>query len=132
MITISPPPYRKSKRIKFPPPVAPPPVALVLVEAVYPFQTLEVLRLRFDRAINIAELDGTQIIVNDGFIEGQLCEATGPATLLDARTLRVGVVAIPGPIMPNLLLTATGASGIVAVDDGGAWAGVTNLQLPFP
>jgi len=107
-------------------------VALVLVEAVYPFQTLEVLRLRFDRAINIAELDGTQIIVNDGFIEGQLCEATGPATLLDARTLRVGVVAIPGPIMPNLLLTATGATGIVAVDDGGAWAGVTNLQLPFP
>ena len=29
-------------------------------------------------------------------------------------------------------LDATAANGIVAVDDGAAWVGVTNLELPFP
>jgi len=29
-------------------------------------------------------------------------------------------------------LTASAATGIVAVDDGGTWAGTTNTELPFP
>jgi len=29
-------------------------------------------------------------------------------------------------------LSAGAANGIVAVDDGGTWAGTTNTELPFP
>jgi hypothetical protein len=29
-------------------------------------------------------------------------------------------------------LTATAETGIVAVDDGGTWAGAVNQTLPFP
>jgi hypothetical protein len=31
----------------------------------------------------------------------------------------------------NTTLTATGATGIVAVDDGGTWAGVDDVELPY-
>jgi hypothetical protein len=31
-----------------------------------------------------------------------------------------------------LTMTAGAATGIVAPGDGGAWAGATNLPLPFP
>ena len=33
---------------------------------------------------------------------------------------------------PGTLLTAGAGTGIVAADDGGAWAGVAGLELPFP
>ena len=32
----------------------------------------------------------------------------------------------------GVTMTATGATGIVAADDGTPWAGVTELGLPFP
>jgi hypothetical protein len=34
------------------------------------------------------------------------------------------------PLAP-VTLTATALTGIVAVDDGGTWAGVSELGLPF-
>ena len=36
----------------------------------------------------------------------------------------------PPARQPLVLLAAL--TGIVAVDDGGTWAGVTDLELPFP
>jgi len=128
MITISPPPYRKSKRIKFPPPVAPPPVALVLVEAVYT-SGLSVM-LTFDRAINVAAFNGFQITLRDGLQETlyQAGTASTPSANVAVLTLEQSGTYFGA----ETTLTATASTGIVAANDGGTWAGVTNLQLPFP
>jgi hypothetical protein len=58
--------------------------------------------------------------------------ATGPVELSDPQTVNVYLV-ITGPYSePNVLLSATENSGIVAADDGGTWAGVTDVPLPYP
>ncbi len=115
------------------PPIAPPVVGPVLVQAIYPVEdVIGAIDLVFDRAINIDALDGTQIIVKDGVFLEATCDCTGPAELVDPQTVRLFLVGIGDYFEPNQLLDATGASGIVASDDGGMWAGVTELSLPFP
>jgi hypothetical protein len=111
---------------------APGPASLVLVSAEYPIEIEGAARLRFDREIDIAEFDGTQIIVRDGVNQGSVMNATGPVELSDPQTVTVYLVIIGPYAEANVLLSATGASGIVAADDGGKWPGVTDLALPFP
>ena len=89
------------------------------------------LWLSFDRPLDIAGLVGSAIQVNDPS-NGTLFAATGPATLNEPTVLQLGLVVVTDSSTGDLSVTATGASGIVAVDDGGTWAGVTNLLLPFP
>jgi hypothetical protein len=105
---------------------------LTLIQAVYPTESSGEMFLKFDRAIDISALDGTQIIVKDGIDLGAICQATGPAELTDPNVVQLLLVSIGDYSTPNRLLTATGASGIVAVDDGGVWGGVTDLVLPWP
>jgi hypothetical protein len=45
--------------------------------------------------------------------------------------LRLPLVILNGATGPGTELTATNATGIVAADDGGTWAGVSELGLPF-
>src|SRR5689334_6449040 len=128
MLTIPPTQFRKrhkpAKRKAAPAP-APPPVALTLVAASYDRGAL-MLTLQFDRAINIALLIGTAIVVNDGFGPQISLDATGAASLLDPATLQVQMIFV-GPYTPiNVTLDAIAPNGIVAVDDGGTWDGVTN------
>jgi hypothetical protein len=106
-------------------------VALTLVQATYPTDVVGSIDLKFDRAINIDGLDGTQIIVKDGVISG-LVNDVAFGELRDPQTVRLYLEGIEDYSIPNELLTATGASGIVAVDDGGTWAGVSELPLPYP
>jgi hypothetical protein len=52
--------------------------------------------------------------------------------LTDERTVRVPLVLI-GPFGElKHVLIASAATGIVAVDDGGTWAGTDGTNLPFP
>jgi hypothetical protein len=88
--------------------------------------------LTFDRAIDIAGLDGAQITVNDGVYVGSVFAATGAATMLTPASVRIVLEPIGEAEIGAVTLTASAASGIVAVDDGGTWAGVTALGLPFP
>jgi hypothetical protein len=105
---------------------------LMLLEAMYPIEIEGAMRLRFDREIDIAAFDGSQIIVKDGVNQGSVLNATGPVVLSDPQTAELYLV-ITGPYAEaNVLLSATGASGIVAADDGGKWPGVTDAPLPFP
>ena len=131
MMTPTIPEFRKrrprSKRVTS---KAPP--ALMLVQAVYPTDTPGSIDLKFDRAINIDAFDGSQVIVKDGLILSAYCDCSGPAELRDAQTVRLFLVNIEDYFEPNQLLDATGESGIVASDDGAAWAGVTGLGLPYP
>jgi hypothetical protein len=116
---------RKRRTIQSPP-------ALMLVQAIYPTDVSGTIDLQFDRAINVDAFDGEQVIVKDGTILGAICNCAGPAELQDAQTVRLYLVNLEDYLLPNQLLSATGASGIVAADDGAAWAGVTDVALPFP
>jgi hypothetical protein len=88
-----------------------------------------VLQLTFDRAISLAGFDPAAIVVDDQPTTGQRWEGTSEIGQPDDATVRITLIAI-GPATPGpRTLTASRANGIVAADDGGAWAGVTDLPL---
>jgi hypothetical protein len=124
--------FRKPRRTVKASAGAPAPVGpLVLVSAAYD-EVGFVLTLGFDRAVSLAGLDGSAIVVNDAAETGALWDATGGATLLDPVTAELQLVAVGGASGAGITLNASAANGIVAVGDAAAWAGVTDLQLPFP
>jgi hypothetical protein len=107
----------------------PTPPALTLTSAVYSVLA-QTLTLAFDRAIDIDAIDGGAITVTDG-PGAILWNATGGATLLNPTTVQLLLVEIDSATGSQVLLSATTANGIVADGDGAAWAGVTDLVLPF-
>jgi len=110
---------------------APPARELILEAAAFDNDTVTVT-LTFDRAIDIAGIVvGGDIIVNDAAVTGNLYEAYG-ATLAAPNIVSVNLQVVGEPTGALTTLTASAATGIVAVDDGGTWAGTTNTELPFP
>jgi hypothetical protein len=129
-VLILPPPTKFRKRP--PKPRARAKRSLTLVQATYPVAGVTgAIDVKFDRAIDIGALDGTQVIVKDGIILGSVNDIEF-AELLDEQTARMYLAGLEDYSEPNQLLSATSASGIVAVDDGGIWPGVTDLALPWP
>ncbi len=104
------------------------PAALVLVAAAYEPSTW--VRLTFDRAVDLAALDPGQITVSEGWVSHTLWAGAG-ATLVGPAEVQVALVAAGPSTTTDPFLTATAATGIVAVNDGGAWAGVSDVVLPF-
>jgi hypothetical protein len=132
MLTIGPTEFRRHRRIKPRAETqAPPPAALTLVAAAYDNDSVT-LTLTFDRAIDIAGIVGGDVIVNDADITGNLYEATGPATLTSPTTVRIELNGVGEATGTGVRLSAGSANGIVAEDDGGTWAGVADVELPFP
>ena len=121
--------HGQSGRRKQTPPT--PPVALVLVSATYDTDDLSVV-LTFDRAVDAAGLDAAAITVDDGVYAAGFFVGSGPATVVNPTTIKVFLEEVGPPTVPDVELSATAATGIVAVDDGGTWGGVTALVLPFP
>ena len=109
----------------------PPPVALTLVAATYD-ELVPSVTLGFDRAINIAGLDGSNILVRDGDTAEMMWSATGAATLQTATSVQIVLEPVEGDSTPGVVMIAGPTSGIVAVDDGGEWGGAAELGLPFP
>jgi hypothetical protein len=107
------------------------PVALTLVAATYDIET-ESVTLAFDRAVDAAAYDPAAITAQDGLYAGGLFVGSGPASVINPATIQVFLEQIGSPTVSDVELSATALTGIVAVDDGGTWAGVTNLVLPFP
>jgi hypothetical protein len=129
-------PFVPQKFRKRPPkpklPVAAPVVGPVLVQAIYPVEdVVGAIDLVFDRAISIEGLDGTQIIVKDGLISGMINNVAF-GELRDPQTVRLFLQGLEDYSLPNQLLDATGDNGIASVDTGDAWAGVSELGLPWP
>jgi hypothetical protein len=111
----------------------PPPAPLVLAAAeltVDP-ENNAFVRLSFDRAIDVAGLDPSQITVDDEPGAGWAYAGTGVSSIPDPQSVIVAL-AITVPASGDTRLNATNATGIVAVDDGGTWAGATDLPLPYP
>ena len=107
-----------------------PPVALTLVSAIY--DAGAAVTLTFDRPIDIAALDGSAIVVEDGVHSEFRYNGTAGATLLSPVTVQIELAGVEEWTGPDIRLDAASANGIVAVDDGGAWGGVSELPLPFP
>jgi hypothetical protein len=104
--------------------------ALTLVAATYDGFAPS-LRLTFDRAIDIPGFVATEIIVDDGVFGGSKYQGLS-GTLIDPTTIEVSLLDIDAWVSTDVRLTAGAGNGIVAVDDGNAWAGVINLLVPFP
>src|SRR5215207_7359652 len=104
--------------------------APVLVAAEY-IDAFPGVVVTFDRAVDALGLDPASITVNDASNEWQLSGA-GPVVVLSPTSARLMLVVTAASIGPDTTLTATAANGIVAADDGAAWAGVAELVLPFP
>jgi hypothetical protein len=117
------------RRPRTPTPSAPP-ATLVLVSANYD-ETVPVLTLIFDRAIDASRFVAGQVIVNDGSLNMGVYGGVGPATV-DARTrISVALTRLADAPLAPATLTATALTGLTAVDDGGTWAGVSDVGLPF-
>jgi hypothetical protein len=123
--------YRKRAGVPRPRAAQPsPPVgALTLVAADYDPGTAVILT--FDRAIDIASLDGSVIVIDDGSFQGFRYSATLAAALTAPATVRIELDGIEEFAGPDVRLTAGAGNGIVAVGDGAAWAGVANVAIPF-
>ena len=106
-----------------------PGAALVLTEAIYN-GGISFVVFQFDRAVNTAGLDGAQIRVDDQ-PSGYWYLATGGVSVLSPNSFQI-LLTLGGSTTGSAVLLNVGAgNGIVAVNDGGTWAGATNLVLPF-
>jgi hypothetical protein len=102
---------------------------LVLVASSFDVDGPEVY-LTFDRAIDISALVASAFEVDDGPDNGHFIGIS--AFFIDPAQVQVIMNRTGDASGPDTLLTAGAANGIVAVDDGGTWDGVTDLTLPFP
>ena len=129
MLTFQPrkPFHRRARAADAP---AAPPAPLTLVFASFD-PGLLILRLGFDRAINISGLNPGQLFVNDHDTDTQYT-GLGPGALIDPSTADIEMQELQAMGFPDTRLVATSGNGIVAVDDGGTWPGVFDLLLPFP
>ena len=110
--------------------IAPPATPPTLVSAAY--DEGNSVTLTFDRAVDVAGVVGSAIRVNDGGGEvDATLNATGAVAVLSPTSVRLGLVHAGPPTGPGMTMTATAGNGIVAVNGGAPWAGVTELTLPF-
>lgn len=107
-----------------------PPQTLVLVSANYD-ETVPVLSLLFDRAIDASAFVASQVIVNDGSSNMGLYTGVGPAMVDGPTRINVALVRLGSLPLAPTTLDATALTGIVAVDDRGTWAGITGVGLPY-
>ena len=105
--------------------------ALTLVAAAFNADDLY-LTLTFDRAINIAAIDAGQFQVFDGVFNFRSYVGDGTPTLQGPAIVRVNVTELGATGAGVVAMSAGAENGVVASDDGGTWAGATNLSLPFP
>ena len=132
MLIIPPSPYRKRRRpAKHQPSPAPPPVsAPVLVAAAWDVAS-NVVTLTFDRAVDPSGMGPEVVTIFDG-VQGFEYHSNNDVSQPNANTVQVVALEFGEFEGTGRHLTAAAPTGIVAVDGGVAWAGVVDLELPFP
>jgi hypothetical protein len=107
------------------------PAALVLVAAYFDADSAEA-RLTFDRPVNSEGYVAYSLSVKDGEFTGYEYDGVAAMDQTAPNKVAIGMDIYDTYGGGGVLLTASSATGIVAVDDGGTWAGATDLALPFP
>jgi hypothetical protein len=125
-------PFRRRKGRPRPVAVAAPPAPLMLIGANFsPVTTI--LRLTFNKPVNVDDIFPGNLQVNDGVSPGGIqWEGQGPVTQPTPSVVEVGMFEIQAQAYPDTRLNAAEPTGIVAVEGAEAWAGVADLLLPFP
>src|SRR5260221_11387046 len=103
---------------------------LVLVSASYD-ESVPAVFLTFDRAVDAGGFVAAQVIVNDGSIAPGIWGGVGLAGILSPVQIAVTLERLGDAPVGPVMLSATALTGLVAVDDGGTWAGVSDVGLPF-
>jgi hypothetical protein len=127
------PPFIPRKPIKYKPRVpAPAPLlqTLRLVSAVYD-DTVPMVFLTFDRPVNALAMVVGAVTVNDGTFNNGVYGGIGGPGIESPTVISVVLERIGDTPAGPATLSASALSGIVAVDDGGTWAGVSGLGLPY-
>ena len=117
--------HRKRKQRATSSPVS----ALVLIAAAY--EPGAYVELTFDRAIDIAGFVPSTVLVSDGDVMGFFYQGSDESFLMGPTTLRVMLVGIEEGAPSGVTMTAGASNGIVASDDAAAWAGASDVTLPF-
>jgi len=76
-------------------------------------------------------LNGDALRLDDGVTSHDWYNGDG-AEFPDPATIKISLDGGKASDATQVLLTASDATQIVAVDNGGIWEGCTNLVLPFP
>src|SRR5437667_3907630 len=133
IIPILPKKHRKRPPKVRKPSTTPGPVALTLVSASFIAPPMPPgLVLTFDRAINVEGVVGSEFQVDDDVFTGNQYVGDPDGAGVGGATMSLVLDVAGSASGGQVLLTVGAANGIVAVDDGGTWAGVTDLVLPFP
>ena len=112
------------------PPDAAPPATLTLVSAYYD-ENEAILTLAFDRAVDASGLSAAQIMVADGSFNAHTYAGSGAAVVVSPTTIQVTLAITGAAAAGPVTMDASALTGLTAVDDGGTWAGVSELGLPF-
>src|SRR5947207_1751786 len=124
IIPILPKKHRKRPPKVRKPSTTPGPVALTLVSASFNAEPPRLV-LTFDRAINVEGVVGSEFQVDDDVFTGNQYVGDPDGAGVGGATMTL-VMDLAGPASGGqVLLTVSAENGIVAVDDGGTWAGVT-------
>ncbi|MGC4031711.1 MAG: hypothetical protein QM754_08255 [Tepidisphaeraceae bacterium] len=121
-------PVRKRRRVKVRAmPATPTASGPVLVEAVY--ESMTAVTLTFERAVSVTVDMLTGVHVTDGD-QGEAYHGEN-YEMLSPTSVHVNLYYDQPYSGPGVTLTAIADTGIVAANDGSAWAGVTDVALPF-
>jgi hypothetical protein len=89
-----------------------------------------ILRLSFNKPVDVSGIFPGNLIVDDA-ASGAKWEGVG-AAMVNPSTVDVEMSELFPQAFADTRLNAQPPTGIVAVDDGGTWPGVTDVPLPFP
>jgi hypothetical protein len=115
---------RRRKGVQF----SGPPAGPMLVGVSY--EASGAMQLRFDRAVDVSGADTTKIVVSDASL-GQMLRGTGAAGQQTGEDAIVFLEPVGPSVGTGVRLSASVGNGIVAIDNGGAWAGVSDVEIPF-
>jgi hypothetical protein len=124
------PTFRKHRGgFRLPPGGRGPAVALTLVAATW--EESPSVTLVFDRPIDVSAMDVALVRVDIAPLGFTYLGYQAPI-LVNPTTVQILLSGIEEYAGPGVILSAPADTGIVASDDGGTWAGVADLPLPFP
>ena len=113
-------PAKKRVRVVSPTPV--------LVKVWY--ETALNVTMEFDRDVDVTNFDSTTVRINDADY-GDLFEGKPFIGVLAPNRIQVSIQQLGMATGSGVRLTVPEGNGLVAASDGAAWAGVTDVVIPF-